>query len=128
MDGRLVTVSVSDPWEFPDENEGRTAFIARIVGSANGKWLLRFNLPVIYSGQSWNYAIPTTRLVGQGKFDEPGRSKVKAANILFVSDAQASSEEYLSTFDSYAKPVTPWVIGSLEMGIAEMIPKGCDSY
>jgi hypothetical protein len=128
MDGALVTVTVSDPWEFPDENEGRIAFVARIVGRANGEWLLRFNLHIIYEGQTWNYSIPVTRLVGQENFDEPGRNKIKPANILFVSDAQAANEEYLSSFDARAKPANPWVLGSLEMGIADIIPKGCDSY
>ena len=126
MDGLLVTVIVSDPWEFPDENDGRIAFVARISGNANGKWLLRFNRPIIYKGQTWHYAIPSTRLLGQRHFGESERAE--PANILFVSDAQASDEEYLSSFNSQIKPVTPWVVGSLTRGIAEPISEGGDSY
>jgi hypothetical protein len=126
MDGQLVTVIVSDPFEFPDENEGRIAFLARIIGSANGKLLLRFSRPVIYKGRTWNYAIPSTRYQGQGYFGEPEQNE--AANILFVSDSQASDGEYLSSFNDQTKPATPWVVGSLTMGIAEPISEGEDSY
>ena|ERR1700728_4671059 len=126
MDERLVTVTVSDPWEFPDENEGRIAFVARIVGNANGEWLLRFSRPITYEGKAWNYAIPTARRMGQGYFDEPGHNE--SASILFVSDGQAADEEYLSSFNSRAKPATPWVVGSVKMGITEPIADGQDSY
>ena len=124
MEQRLVTIMVSDPWKFPDENEGRLAFVARIVGAANGHWLLPMKRPVVYEGRTWHFAIPTPRFVGQRGFEDGNTS----ANILFISDAQASSEEYLTTFDLRAKPETAWVIGSVEPGIADLIPPGCDSY
>jgi hypothetical protein len=123
MEPQLVTIVVSDPWAFPDENEGRTGFVARIVGDANGKWLLHLKTPVVYKGQTWHFAIPTPRYVEQRGFD-PNTS----ANILFITDAQASDPGFLSTFDSRAKPSTPWVIGSVEIGTAEIIPPGSDSY
>lgn len=123
MEPQLVTIIVSDPWEFPDENEGRLAFVAEIVGDANGKWLLQLKTPVVYEGQTWHFAIPTTRLVGQRGFDDD-----TSANVLFITDDQALDPGFLRTFDSRAKPSTPWVIGSVEIGIARIIPPGSSSY
>jgi hypothetical protein len=128
----LVTVIISDPWEFPDENGGRIGFVARIVGTANGHWLLRFLRPVVFEGRLWNFAIPATRFDGQPYFDQPGDAnaltrKPSAASILFVTDEQAQTEPFLASFDSRALPNTPWVLGSVERGVSSAIPKGADS-
>lgn len=120
---RIVTIIVSDPWEFPDENEGRLAFVAEIVGEANGNWLLRLNRPIVYERQAWNFAITTPRYVGQRGFD-----KLAAANILFITAAQASDPHFVSAFDPQAKSTNPGVIGSVELGVAKIIPRGSDSY
>jgi len=123
----LVTLIVSDPWEFPDENEGRIAFVARIVGNANGEWLLQLERPVVYEGSTWRYAIPVTRHVGQACFADSD-SADKAANILLIRDEQARSEAFLSAFSRTNGPRTPWVIGSVEIGVSHIIPEGGDSY
>jgi hypothetical protein len=123
MDPQLVTIVITDPWEFPDENEGRLGFVACIVGDANGKWLLHLKTPVNYQGRTWHFAIPTTRHVGQLGFEAD-----TSANILFITDDQASDQSFLCTYDSEAKPSTPWVIGSVEIGISQIIPPGSDSY
>jgi hypothetical protein len=121
---RLVTIVVSDPWEFPDENEGRLAFVADVVGNANGLLLLRLRVPVVYKGRTWLFAIPSPRYVGQHNF-EGGQI---AANIGFITEDQAASEDFRSTYDSRAKPETPWVIGSVEPGVSDLIPPGCESH
>jgi hypothetical protein len=123
MEPQLVTIVVSDPWEFPDENEGRLGFVASIVGDANGKWLLHLRTPVVYQGRTWHFAIPTPRFVGQLGFEAN-----TSANILFITDDQASDQGFLRAFDSRAEPSTPWVIGSVEIGISQIIPRGSDSY
>ena len=122
MEERLVTIVVSDPWSFPDENEGRLAFVARIVGDANGRWLLRLKTPVVYEGQTWHFAVPAPRYVGQRGFEA-----LPAANIEFITDEQASDPGFLDSLGSRAKP-NPWVIGSVEIGISKIIPPGSDSY
>lgn len=114
---------MSDPWEFLDENEGRFDFVATIVGDANGKWLLNLRTSVVYLGRTWHFAIVTPRFVGQSGFETN-----RAANILFITDDQASDQGFLHAFDSRAKPSTPWVIGSLEIGVSQIIPRGNDSY
>jgi hypothetical protein len=75
MEPQLVTIAVSDPWEFLDENEGRLGFVATIVGVANGKWLLNLRTPVIYQGWTWHFAIVTPRFVGQLGFETNRRSE-----------------------------------------------------
>jgi hypothetical protein len=120
----LVTIVVSDPWELLDENEGRIGFVARVVGDANGSWLLRLKVPVVYKRRTWLFAIPTPRYVGQRGFDD-GET---FAEILFITDTQAASKTFLSTFNSKARPDTPWVIGAVEPGIWDRIPPGSDSY
>ena len=123
MQPQLVTIVVSDPWEFPDENEGRLGFVARIVGDANGRWLLHLKTPVVYQGRTWHFTIPTPRFEGQQGFDTDS-----SANILFIREDQASDQTFLRAFDSKARPSTPWVIGSVEIGVARIIPPGSDSY
>ncbi|MBV8532021.1 MAG: hypothetical protein JO104_11955 [Candidatus Eremiobacteraeota bacterium] len=123
MKERLVTIVVSDPWSFPDENEGRLAFVARIVADADGRWLLRLKTPVVYEGQTWHFAVPSPRFVGQRGFDANS-----AANIEFIPDDQASDPGFLRTMDSRTEPPNPWVIGSVEIGIAKLILPGSDSY
>ena len=51
-----------------------------------------------------------------------------ATNILFVTEAQASDGAFIETFDRCAKPITPWVIGSVKLGVAKLVPPGSDSY
>ena len=126
-DKSLVTITVSDPWESPDENEGRIAFVAHIVGNANGNWLLRLIRPAVFKGVSWRFAIPSPQYVGQSYFDGTN-VRDTAASILFVTDEQASSEPFLATFDSQFRPNTPWVTGSVERGISRLISRGEDSF
>jgi hypothetical protein len=121
--GSRVSIVVSDPWEFPDENEGRIAFVAHIVAEANGNWVIRFARPVIYKGATWRFAIPVTRLVGQADFSDD-----KSANILFITDEQSESETFRASFNSQSSVSTPWVIGSFQLGVYEPIREGEDSF
>jgi hypothetical protein len=62
-------------------------------------------------------------LVGQFGFETH-----KAANIFFITDDQAADQRFLCAFDGDAKRSTFWVIGSVEIGLAKIIPLGSDSY
>jgi hypothetical protein len=123
----LVTIWVSDPWEFPDENQGRLAFVARIVGTANGQWLLRLSRPIQFERMIWNFAIPSPRLLGGWFFDDHSEFGTPAS-IHFITDEQAVSRRFLDAYDSQLKQTTPWVLGSLERGVSQRIPSGSDSY
>jgi hypothetical protein len=111
---KSVEITISDPWEFFDENDGNTAFQGDVVSvTAGGHWVVRLRKPAKMSGQEWHFAIPTTRAVGQKYFDDPNEV-LRMANILFITDEQANSIEWLSTFNSQAAPNTPWGIGTCE--------------
>jgi hypothetical protein len=102
------------PYEFGMENSGNNEMRAEVISKLpNGEWLIRFNDAPTYEGKQWRYAIPSTRHVGQRYFDE--QSDDRAANILFLTDEQASSPEWLSRFDSTAAPETPWVVGAITL-------------
>jgi hypothetical protein len=79
-------ISVSDPWEFFDENQGVTVFQADIVGMAgDGSWVLGLDSPAILLGRSWYFAIPTVRFGGQRYFDDATETH-GSANILFIRE------------------------------------------
>jgi hypothetical protein len=87
-----ANVTVSDPWEFYDQNCGRVTFDGNVVAkTADGHWVLRLDVPARCDGESWSYAIPTPRHVGQRYFDDAAETD-RSANILFVREDQACSE------------------------------------
>ena len=119
-----VTMIVSDPWEFPDENEGRLAFVATLVDIADDAWLLRFARAIVLEGQTWHFGVASPRYVGQTLHLK--NCEMQPANIVFVTDARAENDfPALSHSRSLS---TPGVIGSVEKGIASIIPAGGDSY
>jgi hypothetical protein len=110
-----ANITVSEPWEFHDENGGFVTFDADVIAkTGDGFWVLRLDVPARYDGENWNYAIPTPRHVGQRYFDDPTESD-RSANILFIREEQACSESWRREFNSRRKPNTPWAIGSCEL-------------
>lgn len=112
--GSKATITVSDPWEFYDDNGGQVSFTGEVIATTgDGHWVLRLDRPARCDGADWSYAIPSPRFVGQINFDGP-RISDTAANILFVREEQAYSETWRREFNSQRKPDTPWVIGSCQ--------------
>lgn len=124
----FVTVVVSDPWGFPDENEGRYAFLASIAGDANGYWLLRLLQPITFEGHVWHFAIPITRHAGQRYFDDPCETD-DSANIILITNDQAELPGLLRSFDRMkAIPGSSFVVGSVKDGICPPIRDGETAY
>ena len=124
---QTATVTVSDPWGFLDDNDGRWAFVADIdTRLKDGRWLLCFRVPINAEGKVWRYAVADTRYVGQRYFDDP-TERIRAANLILITEARAAATRLGSALPLDLNVPAAGLIGTVEPGISKLIPVGADS-
>jgi len=111
---KRAMISVSDPWEFFDENQGKTTLTGTIVATApEGQWVLKLDDPAIVKGEPWSFALCLVRHSGQRYFDDPQETD-RSANVIFLNEEQARLDTPSSS-EAYSKLPTPFVNGTCEV-------------
>ena len=112
-DPLCVSVSVSDPWEFQDENDGRASFDAEIIATTRDhRWVVRFFETLKSDKKCWSYAGLLVRHLGQAYFDDPDEED-RAANIMLMPEDIAVGTDWKTS----ALDVTygPCLIGAVDV-------------
>lgn len=110
-----VVATITEPWNFPDENEGHLEISGTVLSRLpSGQWLVKLDRPVRYEEKVWHYAIPFTRYVGQSYFDDPDNTDVTANIVLGNNRRKLLLQSKTWEARKFAEGL-PWLIGDLHI-------------
>jgi hypothetical protein len=112
-DSSHIIVSISEPWEFQDENDGRASVEAKVIATAqDSSWIVEFNRDIRFNERAWRFAFLVTRHTGQRYFDDPSETD-RAANILPLREPRPGEDwdSLISAMSADKKP--PFLIGTV---------------
>jgi hypothetical protein len=108
-----VSITVSEPWNFQDYNDGRVSFDGKTIATTEDhRWIVEFDDEIKYDQKSWKYAGLLERHVGQKYFDDPSETD-HTANIMLIPDDIAVKNNWATS--KLDIKYGPYLIGSVAL-------------